>query len=233
MNAEARKLGLTDSHFVRPDGLDAPGEYSSARDVVRLALAAMRIPVVRATVARTTATLADGFVVHTWDDLLGVFPGVFGVKTGHTSAARWNQVTAVRGDGTVIYAAILGSPSRARRDADLETLLAYGLAQYRQVVAVSAGRNYARVILPYGRAPLALVATRPLRAVVRVGSPLVERVVAPIAASLPLRRGQVLGRVEIWAGGRLVGERPLVSGTIRGRPGARRQRRVVRDAYSP
>ncbi len=136
MNAEARKLGLTDSHFVRPDGLDAPGEYSSARDVVRLALAAMRIPAVRATVAETTATLADGFVVHTWDDLLGVFPGVFGVKTGHTSAAHWNQVTAVRGDGTVIYAAILGSPSRARRDADLETLLAYGLAQYRQVVAV-------------------------------------------------------------------------------------------------
>jgi serine-type D-Ala-D-Ala carboxypeptidase (penicillin-binding protein 5/6) len=219
MNAEARKLGLTDSHFVRPDGLDAPGEYSSARDVVRLALAAMRIPVVRATVAETTATLADGFVVHTWDDLLGVFPGVFGVKTGHTSAAGWNQVTAVRGDGTVIYAAILGSPSRARRDGDLETLLAYGLAQYRQVVAVSAGRNYARVTLPYGRAAVALVATRPLRAVVRVGSPLVERVVAPIAASLPLRRGQVLGQIEIWARGRLVGARPLVSARSVAAPG--------------
>ena len=221
MNAEARKLGLTDSHFVRPDGLDAPGEYSSARDVVRLALAAMRIPVVRATVAETTATLADGFVVHTWDDLLGVFPGVFGVKTGHTSAAGWNQVSAVRGDGTVLYAAILGSPSRARRDADLETLLAYGLAQYRQVVAVSAGRDYARVLLPYGRAPVALVARRPLRAVVRVGSAaaLVERVVAPIAASLPLRRGQVLGRIEIWAGARLVGERPLVSARSVAAPG--------------
>ena len=44
MNAKAKELGLTDSHFVRPDGLDAPDEYSSARDVTHLALEAMKIP---------------------------------------------------------------------------------------------------------------------------------------------------------------------------------------------
>src|SRR5439155_13776247 len=51
MNAKARKLGLTDSHFVRPDGLDAGGAVSSARDVTRLALFAMRIPAVGETVS--------------------------------------------------------------------------------------------------------------------------------------------------------------------------------------
>ena len=112
-------------------------------------------------------------MLHTWDDLLGVFPGVFGVKTGHTSAAGWNQVTAVRREAArSIYATILGSPSRARRDADLETLLAYGLAQYRAGRTRSSVRTATTpaVALPYGRAPLALVAQRPLRAVVRVGS---------------------------------------------------------------
>ena len=87
MNAKAKELGLTDSHFDRPDGLDADDQYSSARDVTRLALEAMKIPAVRTAVSQETGTLADGFALHTWDDLLGVVPGVFGVKTGHTSKA--------------------------------------------------------------------------------------------------------------------------------------------------
>ncbi|HUY72527.1 MAG TPA: serine hydrolase [Gaiellaceae bacterium] len=220
MNAEARKLGLTDSHFVRPDGLDAAGEYSSARDVTRLAIAAMKIPTVRAAVDEVTVTIENGSrELHTWDDLLGVVPGVFGVKTGHTSAAGWNQVSAIRGDDTTIYATILGSPSRAQRNTDLETLLIYGIAQYRQVRAIAAGRRYAAVNLPFGRPPLALVARLGLQAVVRVNEPLTERVVAPISVSLPVRLGQVLGQVEVWSRGRLLGRRPLVASRTVPAPG--------------
>jgi len=219
MNAKAQQLGLTDSHFVRPDGLDAAGEYSSARDVARLALDAMKIPVVRNTVDKVTGTLADGFQLHTWNDLLGVFPGVFGVKTGHTNRAGWCQVAAVRGDGTVIYAVILGSPSRAQRNSDLERLLAYGLDQYRMVDAISAGSRYATVKVPFGRKPVALVASGRLQAVVRVGDTLTERVVAPLVASLPVARGQVLGHVQIWARGKLIGVRPLVASRAVARPG--------------
>ena len=220
MNAEARELGLTDTHFVRPDGLDAADEYSSARDVTRLAIAAMKLPTVRTAVEEVTDTIEGGSRrLHTWDDLLGVVPGVFGVKTGHTSAAGWNQVSAIRGDDTTIYATILGSPSRTQRDTDLETLLIYGIAQYRQVNAIAAGQHYAAVNLPYGRPPLALVAPLGLQAVVRVSEPLTERVVAPIAVSLPVRRGQVLGHVEVWSRGRLLGRRPLVASRTVPAPG--------------
>jgi len=219
MNAKAAELGLTDSHFVRPDGLDAPGEYSSARDVTRLAQDAMKIPIVRDSVDEETDTIADGETLHTWNDLLGVFPGVFGVKTGHTDGAGWGQVAAARGDGTVIYATILGSPSRSQRNADLETLLAYGLAQYRRVDAVSVGRRYADVALPYGRDSLPLVASGTLQAVVRVGGLLTQRVVAPTAIRLPVSKGQVLGRVEVWSGKRLLGERKLVAARSEAAPG--------------
>ena len=171
----------------------------------------MQIPVVRATVDERTDTIEGGRTLHTWDDLLGVFPGVFGVKTGHTDDAGWGQVAAVQGGGTTIYTAILGSPSRSRRNSDLETLLAYGLAQYRQVDAVAAGRDYADVDLPYGRRRLALVATDPLETVVRVGTTLTQRVVAPLVLGLPVRRGEVVGRVQVWSGARLVGERRLVA----------------------
>jgi serine-type D-Ala-D-Ala carboxypeptidase (penicillin-binding protein 5/6) len=224
MNAEATKLGLHDSHFVRPDGLDAPGEYSSAADVTRLAQILMRNPFVRRTVAEETATIGGGRVLHTWDDLLSELPHVLGVKTGHTGAAGWCQVAAVRGPGgTIIYATLLGGPSRSVRNEDLESLLVWGEAQYRVVPLVQAGRVYAYTDLPYGEKPLALVAASPLLGPARVGRLLRERVIAKRSVSLPVRRGAVLGRVEVWSGARLVARRDLVAARSVSRPGELRK----------
>jgi D-alanyl-D-alanine carboxypeptidase (penicillin-binding protein 5/6) len=219
MNSEAEKLGLTDTHFVRPDGLDAPGHVSSAHDVAVLAQVAMRSPLVRAIVRKRTDSIEDGAVVlHTWNDLLGVFPGLIGVKTGHTDNAGWCEVAAARRPGYTIYAVILGSPSRAQRNSDLDRLLAWGVSRYRTLTLV--GRDpVAHVALPYGRAPVALVAARPLVRVVATGIPVVERVVAPSALTLPVRRGEPLGRIEVWAGGRLLGSRPLLAARSVSRPG--------------
>jgi D-alanyl-D-alanine carboxypeptidase (penicillin-binding protein 5/6) len=219
MNARARQLGLHDTHFVRPDGLDAPGHVSSARDVALLARVAMHSPVVRAIVAKRSAPIENGaFTVHTWNDLLGVFPGVIGVKTGHTSAAGWCEVAAVRRPGYTIYAVVLGVPTRGQRNVDLERLLAWSVAQYRPVWLVRA-RAYAWAAAPYGRKPVPLVAVKPLLQVVRVHAPLVERIVAPAEVSLPVSQGQTLGRVEIWRGRKLLVSRPLVAGRSVAKPG--------------
>jgi D-alanyl-D-alanine carboxypeptidase (penicillin-binding protein 5/6) len=219
MNEEAKELGLTDTHFVRPDGLDAPGHVSSAHDVAVLAQVAMHSPIVRAIVRKRTDTIEDGkLVLHTWNDLLGVFPGLIGVKTGHTDNAGWCEVAAVRRAGYTIYAVILGSPSRAQRNSDLDRLLAWGVSRYRTLTLVGSG-PVAHVALPYGRAPLALVATRPLVRVVPAGRPVVERVVAPSAVALPVHRGQQLGRITVWAGGSLLGSRPLLAARSVSRPG--------------
>ena len=219
MNARARQLGLRDTHFVRPDGLDAPGHVSSARDVALLARIAMHSPVVREIVAERSAPIENGaFVVHTWNDLLGVFPGVVGVKTGHTSAAGWCEVAAVRRPGYTIYAVVLGVPTRGRRNDDLQRLLGWAVDQYRPVWLVRA-RTYAWAAAPYGRKPVPLVATQPSLQVVRVNAPVVERVVAPAEVSLPVIRGEVLGRVEIWRGRKLLVSRPLLAGRSVARPG--------------
>jgi len=55
--------------------------------------------------------------------------------------------------------------------------------------------------------------------VVRAGEPLVERIIVPTAVSLPVKRGQRLGRVEVWDGPKLVGARPLLAGRSVSRPG--------------
>jgi len=223
MNEQAAQLGLYDTHFVRPDGLDAAGEYSSAADVTKLARTLMRTRFVRETVGEETDTIAGGRSLHTWDDLLSLYSPTFGVKTGHTSAAGWCQVAAARGRGVTVYATLLGSPTRGRRNADLESLLIWGLAQFRVVPAVDTGRSYAEVQVPYGRAPLELVAARPLMAVTRLGRPLTQTVTAAAVVSLPVQAGAVLGRVEIRAGRRLVGTRDLVASRTINKPGLPRR----------
>jgi D-alanyl-D-alanine carboxypeptidase (penicillin-binding protein 5/6) len=218
MNEQAAALGLSDSHFVRPDGLDAPGEYSSAADVTKLARTLMRTRFIRETVGKETDTIAGGRTLHTWDDLLSLYAPTIGVKTGHTSKAGWCQVAAARGRGLTVYATLLGSPTRAERNVDLESLLIWGLGQFRVVPAVSASRTYAEVKVPYGRPPLRLVASKPLLAVARLGRPLTETVTAPAVISLPVRAGTVLGRVEVRAGGRVVGTRDLVASRTINKP---------------
>jgi serine-type D-Ala-D-Ala carboxypeptidase (penicillin-binding protein 5/6) len=219
MNARARQLGLRDTHFARPDGLDAPGHYSSARDVVFLARLLMHRPVVRQIVRMRAATISGGRTLHTWNDLLYSYPGIFGVKTGHTSAAGWSEVAAARRGGVSIYAVLLGSPDRGTRNDDLAQLLDWGFSRYVTVRAVTAGRAYAVAELAYGRHPLALVAKRGLVATLRVDRPLVRRVVATDAADLPVSRGQSLGDVRIYQHGKLVGAVPLVASRTVGRPG--------------
>ena len=219
MNDTAASIGLEESHFARPDGLDAPGHYSSAWDVTKLAMVAMREPLIRTLVRQESASISGGRTLHTWNDLLGEFPGVFGVKTGHTSSAGWNQVAAVRGNGVTLYATILGSPSRGARNADLEELIAWGLSRYAFVPLAPTDRVYGRVPVGFGRAAVPVVATRPLRRAVRIGRPLVERAVLPSRLELPVRRGQVVGEVRVYDRKRLVGRAPLAAAESRDEPG--------------
>jgi D-alanyl-D-alanine carboxypeptidase (penicillin-binding protein 5/6) len=219
MNAKAAALGLHDTHFVRPDGLDVPDHYSSAADMTKLARVLMRSPFVRATVDEKTASIAGGRTLYTWDDLLSIFPRTIGVKTGHTDQAGWCQVAAARGLGVTIYATLLGGPTRSVRNEDLESLLIWGLAQYRVLPVIQAGRAYATAEVPYGKRPLELVAAKPLTTVARLGRPLTERVVAASAVALPVKQGAVLGRVEVWEAGKRRASSNLVASRTINKPG--------------
>jgi serine-type D-Ala-D-Ala carboxypeptidase (penicillin-binding protein 5/6) len=219
MNIRARQWGLADTHFVRPDGLDAFGHISSARDVTELARIAMRNPLIRSLVDERTETISGGRRLHTWNDLLDQFPGVVGVKTGHTRAAGWSQVAAARGTGVTVYATLLGGPTRSQRNADLVALLRYGLDRFRLVELVRPGHVYARARAPYGRGSVDLVALGPVRYAARLDQRFVERIVAPTEIELPVVKGQQVGEVRISDRGRLIARAPLVSSRSIERPG--------------
>lgn len=209
MNAKARELGLTATHFANPHGLDQAGHYSSARDVTTLLRAALRNPFIRTWSTRQSATITGGRTLTSTDDLLGSLPLV-GAKTGHTDGAGWSQVAAARAHGALVTVSVLGAPSEEQRNRDLAALVTWGLAQYHPVMAVGR-RVYGRAETGYGRAPVAIVAPRELVRTVRVGRPLVERIVLSPALALPVARGQRVGEVRVYAGKRLIARSPLVT----------------------
>jgi D-alanyl-D-alanine carboxypeptidase (penicillin-binding protein 5/6) len=117
MNATARKLGLTKTHFTDFSGLPAPSAYSTystAHDLVNLGRAAMQNKTLAAIVATRTYQLAatSGHRAHTWrnlDPLLGTFPGAIGIKTGYTSAAGQCLLFEARRGSTTLIGVVLDS----------------------------------------------------------------------------------------------------------------------------
>src|SRR6266545_636817 len=194
-----------------------PGDRLTVRELVE---AAMRNPFVRSAVRRTDATISGGRRLHTWNDLLYTFPGLIGVKTGHTAAAGWSEVAAATGSqGVTVYATLLGERTRAKRNTDLTRLLAFGLSRYRIVRVVQPQRVYATAAVPYGKTPLALVAARPAIRVVRIDRTLRERVVSARVVSLPVVRGERLGEVRVYSRGEVIAHVPLVASRSISRPG--------------
>lgn len=129
MNEAAARLGLRDTHYLTPVGLDTPGNHSSAGDLARLALVLMREPAFARIVRLHSARLTDGQVVVNRNDLVGRYSYVLGVKTGHTNGAGYCLVGAARRRGETLISVVLGEPSEASRDADTLALLRYGLAR--------------------------------------------------------------------------------------------------------
>jgi D-alanyl-D-alanine carboxypeptidase (penicillin-binding protein 5/6) len=218
MNEKARELGLTDTTFANPHGLDEPAHLSSARDATLLVRHALGIPLLRDALGRTSFVFG-GREFPTTDDLNASWPPLLGAKTGHTVAAGWSETGAARARGATVYGAVLGTDTRAERNEALRTILSYGLARYRRIAAVDASRVYALAETGYGRPAVELVAPRTLPRTVHESTSLLERVVAPMSVELPVRRGQRVGRIEVWDGERLLASSDLVAATDVSEPG--------------
>jgi len=127
MNAKARALGMTESHFMNPHGFDQAGHYTTATDLLKLTrYLYSRYPLFREIVS-TRDILVAGHWLHNRNQLLGVYPGVNGVKTGTTPAAGECLVVSAVYGGRQVLIVILGSRDRY---ADARALLDYYRAHY-------------------------------------------------------------------------------------------------------
>lgn len=127
MNAEAAAADLDTTRYANPDGLDDPAQHSSAADVARLARDLMQDPTFRRIVA-AESTMLNGWELPATNDLLGVYRGADGIKTGHTDEAGWCIAASATRDGRSIVAVVLGAPTEHARDDAARTLLDYGFS---------------------------------------------------------------------------------------------------------
>ena len=132
MNAKALELGMKHSHFVNPNGLPASDQYSTARDMSRLALAAYRSPTIRSIVSTKVLFFhfADGHeaVFKNTNRILRDYPYCTGMKTGYTQAAGHCLVSSGSNNGREVISVVLGDRSRSWLWQDSCSLLAWGLS---------------------------------------------------------------------------------------------------------
>jgi serine-type D-Ala-D-Ala carboxypeptidase (penicillin-binding protein 5/6) len=214
MNRAARKLGLTDTSYANPIGLDDPDNYSSAHDLVALASILLKNRLFARIVNTPAATLSSGDhprTVTSRDTLLGQAPWVNGVKTGHTLDAGYVLVGSGKRGSTTLISAVLGTPSEYARDQSTLELLDYGFSLYHPVQAFGRGAEVTAPKLDYRDEHLPLLAQRPLTVTVREGQRVGTRVRAPDELSGAVRKGQSLGRVTVTVDGRPAAASPLVA----------------------
>jgi D-alanyl-D-alanine carboxypeptidase (penicillin-binding protein 5/6) len=216
MNARAQKLGLKNTHYANPIGLDDPMNYSTARDLVRLTLRARAFDFFRRTVAREQVTLHSGDHPRTLENRNGLvrLPQVNGVKTGHTQQAGYVLIASGRRNGVTLISVVLGEPSVAARESDTRKLLAWAFRRYQSVRTFHPDEVLARATIRYRRgAQLPLVAgDTSRRFVVRRGEHLRRcglRVPADVAG--PISRGDRLGEVDVCRGKEKVATLPAVA----------------------
>ena len=135
MNDKAHQLGLKDTHFENPNGLDAPGHYSTARDLSILAAYAMENPIFQKTVSTKTISVGQRYL-RNHNKLLWQFNGADGVKTGYTRAAGRILVSSAQRDGRRLVAVTINAPDDWN---DHAALLNRGYGNYTNSVVVSAG----------------------------------------------------------------------------------------------
>jgi D-alanyl-D-alanine carboxypeptidase len=128
MNQMAGALGLANTRAANVTGLDADGQFSTASDMTRLAALLMTNASFQLTVRRTDAVLNEISYPAT-NDLLTLYPGADGIKTGRTTAAGWCIVASATRNNRRIIATVLGAPTEDARNAAATALLDWGFTQ--------------------------------------------------------------------------------------------------------
>jgi D-alanyl-D-alanine carboxypeptidase (penicillin-binding protein 5/6) len=216
MNKRAAALGLRDTHFTTPVGLDDPGNYSSARDLAKLAVRLRGYEFFRRTTDLPRATLRSGSRTRTVinrNNLVRNVPAVNGVKTGHTNRAGFVLVGSARRAGVTVVSVVLGEPSERARDGDSLKLLRYGLNAYESVTPLPQGRTLGKIALRYRRGEsVDVVAGATVQRVLRDGARTSVTVTGlPKEVDGPLPRGTRVGTATVRAGKDVLARVPVVT----------------------
>lgn len=212
MNATAKRLGMTGTHFENSTGLPSPGHYTTARDMSLLAIALIRDFPQYYKYFSVREFEHNGIKQQNRNGLLDRDPSVDGLKTGHTDAAGFCLVTSALRNGMRLVSVVLGSKSMKDREAASDALLNYGFTFYDTKLVAKGGAKLASAqVWKAASTPIDvgvdqdLYVTLPRSASgdIKTSIDLAPKLIAPLARSADV------GTLHVSAGGQALATAPL------------------------
>jgi D-alanyl-D-alanine carboxypeptidase (penicillin-binding protein 5/6) len=214
MNRYAAALGLTNTHYANPVGLDEKGNYSSALDLATLTEELQKDPAFAKIADAREATLRSFSPprhIKSINELLEMAPWVTGVKTGHTWKAGYVLVGSGSRHGIRLIAVAIDAPTDETRFSDCLELLEWGFRQYHRRKAIKQGEELAAPAIRYSGGELPLKVGHSLTVAMREGQGVEVEVDAPAKVTGPISRGAKLGSATISVDGLRAGTVPLLA----------------------
>ena len=214
MNAEAARLGMTHSHFENSAGLPDPNHKASARDLAVLAQAIIRNSAEYYPIYSEREFTYNGIKQGNRNALLYTDPSVDGLKTGHTEEAGYCLTASAKRNGMRLISVIMAADSAQARADQTRELFNWGYSNFEEATPVQAGATLATAKVMYGVAPnvaagvaqaWTMVVPKGQGATVQTSVSLTPGLTAPIA------KGAVIGKIVATAGGKQLGEAPIVA----------------------
>ncbi|HGN2306811.1 TPA: D-alanyl-D-alanine carboxypeptidase DacA [Proteus mirabilis] len=215
MNDYVKRLGLQNTQFQTVHGLDAPGQYSSARDMALIGAALIRdVPEEYAiykekefTYNNIRQTNRNGLL---WDTSLNVD----GIKTGHTEAAGYNLVASATEGNMRLISAVMGGHSSKGRDTESKKLLTWGFRFFETVKPLQVGKEFAAEPIWYGDTDkVQLGVDKDVYLTIprgRLKDLKASYVLDNVELHAPVSKNQVVGTINFQLDGQVIEQRPLV-----------------------
>ncbi|SFJ28791.1 D-alanyl-D-alanine carboxypeptidase (penicillin-binding protein 5/6) [Thermoflavimicrobium dichotomicum] len=218
MNKRAAELGLKNTHFQNSNGLPADNHYSSAHDIAVMSRELLKHP----EITKYTGIYEDylrknspkPFWLVNTNKLVRFYPGVNGLKTGFTSEARFCLTATAKRDHMQVIAVVMGEPDSKIRNKEVSQMLDYAFNQYTNLMVYKKGDLIARKQVPKGKPEwVEFRANRPLGLLIRKGEDpkSYHKQIIWNNIEAPIKKGQVLGKVQVSKEGRAVAELELIS----------------------
>lgn len=218
MNAKAAELGMTQTNFVTPNGLDADGHASTPADMCRLAAYACKNETFLHIVQTASKTIHDVTGKHTWtlsnkDAFLTSYDGALGIKTGFTGKAGFCFVGAARRDSRTFTSCVLASgwpPNKSYKWADTKSLMNFGFKNYAVQNIPIQDLSSVQIAVTDGKADHVGITSPEVPAFLLSPYDTVDiEYQLPSSLPAPVRKDTAAGTVQICINGTLAGSFPV------------------------
>jgi len=214
MNEKAREIGAYETSFSNPHGLDAEGHYTTAYDLAKITRYALQNPVFNR-IVKTREYYFEGRTLTNTNEMLELYEGADGVKTGYTGLAGRCLVTSATRNNLRLISIVLFCDSKNLRSQSSMKILDYAFNNYRYVKLLSKGSIMGQVPVKRAREAETIPAgvASDVKAIIKIQEEDMLSTKVSLIAELqaPVRKGTILGTVSVYKGSGIIAESPLIA----------------------